>query len=132
VFTDNHMNIDKKNHPQLLRLEQPFIWPMVITETERNEMKLNEIYQNETKWNDNEIYRNETERNETKWNVHKNWKGMQFRETNIPKRAYIETYIKYIHIAPFCDKPSAWLFASFYIEIEKKKKSSKLLPGNLY
>jgi hypothetical protein len=30
VFTDNHMNIDKKNHPQLLRQEQPFIWPMVI------------------------------------------------------------------------------------------------------
>jgi hypothetical protein len=26
VFTDNHMNIDKKNHPQLLRQEQPFIW----------------------------------------------------------------------------------------------------------
>jgi hypothetical protein len=24
------MNIDKKNHPQLLRQEQPFIWPMVI------------------------------------------------------------------------------------------------------
>jgi hypothetical protein len=30
VFTDNYMNIDKKNHPQLLRQEQPFIWPMVI------------------------------------------------------------------------------------------------------
>ena len=30
VFTDNHMNIDKKNHPQLFRREQPFIWPMVI------------------------------------------------------------------------------------------------------
>ena len=44
------------------------------TETERNEMKRSEIY------------RNETERNETKWNVHKNWKGMQFSETNIPKR----------------------------------------------
>jgi hypothetical protein len=25
----NHMNIDKKNHPQLLRQEQPCIWPMV-------------------------------------------------------------------------------------------------------
>jgi hypothetical protein len=30
VLTDNHMNIDKKNHPQLLRQEQPCIWPMVI------------------------------------------------------------------------------------------------------
>jgi hypothetical protein len=30
VFTDNHMNIYKKNHPQLLWQEQPFIWPMVI------------------------------------------------------------------------------------------------------
>jgi hypothetical protein len=30
VFTHNHMNIDKKNQPQLLRQEQPFIWPMVI------------------------------------------------------------------------------------------------------
>jgi hypothetical protein len=30
VFTNNHMNIDKKNHPQLLWQEQPFIWPMVI------------------------------------------------------------------------------------------------------
>ena len=30
VFTNNHMNIDKKNHPQLLRQEQPFMWPMVI------------------------------------------------------------------------------------------------------
>jgi hypothetical protein len=41
-------------------------------------------------------------------------------------RAYIENYIKYIHIAPFCSKPSAWLFASFCIEIEKKKKSSSV------
>jgi hypothetical protein len=39
-------------------------------------------------------------------------------------RAYIENYIKYIHIAPFCSKPSAWIFASFCIEIEKKTKSS--------
>ena len=30
------------------------------------------------------------------------------------------------HIAPFCSKPSAWLFASFCIEIEKKKKSSSV------
>jgi hypothetical protein len=81
-------------------------------------MKRNEIYQsetkrNETKWNDgnlskrneternemkhNEIYRNETERNETKWNVHKNWKGMQFSETNIPKRNKTE----YVETCPF-------------------------------
>jgi hypothetical protein len=54
------------------------------TETERNEMKRSEIY------------RNETERNKTKWNVHKNWKGMQFSETNIPKQnktEYVETYM---------------------------------------
>jgi hypothetical protein len=39
----------------------------------------------------NEIYRNETERN-----VHKNWKGMQFSEMNIPKQNktdYVETYM---------------------------------------
>ena len=30
VFTNNHMNTDKKTHPQLLRQEQPFIWQMVI------------------------------------------------------------------------------------------------------
>ena len=41
-------------------------------------------------------------------------------------RAYIENYIKYIHIAPFCSKLSAWLFTSFCIEIEKKKKSSSV------
>ena len=52
----------------------------------------------ETKYTEtegNEIYRNETERKETKWNVHKNWKGMQFSETNIPKRnktEYVETH----------------------------------------
>jgi hypothetical protein len=34
----------------------------------------------------NEIYLNETERKETKCNVDKNWKGMQFSETNIPKQ----------------------------------------------
>jgi hypothetical protein len=28
-------------------------------------------------------------------------------------RAYIENYIKYIYIAPFCSKHSAWLFASY-------------------
>jgi hypothetical protein len=62
------------------------------TETERSEMKRNEIYQNEMKRN--EIYRNEMKRNETNWNVHKNWKGTQFSETNIPKRnitEYVET-----------------------------------------
>jgi hypothetical protein len=41
-------------------------------------------------------------------------------------RAYIENYIKYIHIAPFCSKASAWLFASFCIEVEKKKRSSSV------
>jgi hypothetical protein len=46
-------------------------------------MKRKEIYQNETK--QNEMKRNEIYQNETKWNVHKNWKGMQFSETNIPK-----------------------------------------------
>jgi hypothetical protein len=43
-----------------------------------------------------EIYRNETERNKTNWNAHKNWKGMQFSETNILKRnktEYVETYM---------------------------------------
>jgi hypothetical protein len=72
MFTDNHMNIDKTNHPQLLRQEQPFIWPMVIqigneiyrngtkrNETQRNLPKRNETERNEMKWN--EIYRNETE-----------------------------------------------------------------------
>jgi hypothetical protein len=42
---------------------------MKYTETERNLPKRNEMKRNE-------IYRNETE-----WNVHKNWKGMQFTET---------------------------------------------------
>ena len=41
-------------------------------------------------------------------------------------KAYIENYIKYIHIALFWSKHSAWLFASFCIEIEKKKKSSSV------
>ena len=41
-------------------------------------------------------------------------------------RAYIENYIKYIHIAPFCSKPSAWLFTSFCIEYWKEKKSSSV------
>jgi hypothetical protein len=41
-------------------------------------------------------------------------------------RAYIENYIKYIHIVPFCSKPSAWLLTSFCIEIEKKKKWSSV------
>jgi hypothetical protein len=66
------------------------------TETEQNEMNRNEIYQNEMKRN--EIYQSETERNETKRNVHKNWKGMQFNETKIPKRnktEYVETYVSF-------------------------------------
>jgi hypothetical protein len=47
----------------------------------------------------NEIYQNEAARNEAKWNVHKNWKGMQFNETNIPKQnktEYVETYHRVI------------------------------------
>jgi hypothetical protein len=41
----------------------------------------------ETKYIETE--RNLPKRNETKWNVHKNWKGMQFSETNIPKRIVV-------------------------------------------
>jgi hypothetical protein len=101
----------------------------------RNEMKRNEIYQNEMKHN--EIYRNETkcnvtkftetERNETKWNVHKNWKGMQFRETNIPKwnkTEYVETYLPvpspiwmtFGHInGCSCRRSSGWFFLSMFM-----------------
>jgi hypothetical protein len=48
------------------------------------------------------------------------------RRQKLCKRAQKISYIKYIHIAPFCSKPSAWLFTSFCIEIEKKKKSSSV------
>ena len=46
-------------------------------------------------------------------------------------RAYIENYIKYIHIAPFCSMPSAWLFASFCIEIEKKKSQAVFTDNHM-
>jgi hypothetical protein len=77
------------------------------------------------KWN--EIYRNETERNETKWNVHKNWKGMQFNETNIPKRnktEYVETYMSvpspiWMTIGHIngcsCRRSCGWFFLSMFM-----------------
>jgi hypothetical protein len=97
------------------------------TETEQNEMNRNEIYQNEMKRN--EIYQSETERNETKRNVHKNWKGMQFNETNIPKRnktEYVETYMPvpspiWITIAIghingcSCRRSCGWFFLSMFM-----------------
>jgi hypothetical protein len=46
-------------------------------------------------------------------------------------RAYIANYIKYIHIAPFCSKTSAWLFASFCIEIEKKKSQAVFTDNHI-
>jgi hypothetical protein len=113
------------------------------TETERNEMKRNEIYQNEAK-------RNEAKRNEMKWNVHKNWKGMQFSETNIPKRnkteyRYVETYMPVpspiwmiighingcscrrscgwflLSMFMWLSVNSAWLFFSFQLEYKKTR-----------
>jgi hypothetical protein len=46
-------------------------------------------------------------------------------------RAYIENYIKYIHISPFCSKTSAWLFASFCIENEKKKSKAVFTDNHM-
>jgi hypothetical protein len=95
------------------------------TETEQNEMNRNEIYQNEMKRN--EIYQSETERNETKRNVHKNWKGMQFNETNIPKRnktEYVETYMSvpspiWMTIGHIngcsCRRSCGWFFLSMFM-----------------
>ena len=66
----------------------------------------------------NEIYLNETERKETKCNVHKNWKGMQFSKTNIPKqnKSCQNRICRNIHA---CSKPDLddhwsykWLFLS--------------------
>ena len=102
------------------------------TETEQNEMKRNEIYQkrNETGRNEmkrNGIYQSETERNETKGNVHKNWKGMQFNETKIPKRnktEYVETYMPvpspiWMTIGHIngcsCRRSCGWFFLSMFM-----------------
>jgi hypothetical protein len=98
------------------------------TETERNEMKRNEIYQNETKRN--ETYRtlpkrNGTERNKMKCT--KNWKGMQFSETNIPKRnktEYVEIYMPipspiWMTIGHIngcsCRRSCGWFFLSMFM-----------------
>ena len=87
----------------------------------------------ETKYTEtNETKRNVTKftaakRNETKWNVHKNWKGMQFRETNIPKRnktEYVETYMSvpspiWMTIGHIngcsCRRSCGWLFLSMFM-----------------
>ena len=96
----------------------------------KRETKWNEIYQNERKRNEmkhNKIYRNETERNETKWNAHKNWKGMQFSEMNIPKRnktEYVETYMPipspiWMTIGHIngcsCRRSCGWFFLSMFM-----------------
>ena len=94
-------------------------------EAERNLPKRNETERNEMKRN--EIYRSETERYETKCNVHKNWKGMQFSETNIPKRnktKYVEIYMPvpspiWMTIGHIngcsCRRSCGWFFLSMFM-----------------
>jgi hypothetical protein len=72
-------------------------------ETKYTEMKRNVAKFTKGKAKRNETWWNLPKRNGTKWNVHKNWKGMQFSETEQNRICWN------IHA---CSKPDKWLFLS--------------------
>ena len=111
----------------ILWLKQSDTWKLKQRCKMQNESNAKRNLPERSEMKRSEIYRNETERNKTNWNAHKNWKGMQFSETNILKRnktEYVETYMPvpspiWMTIGHIngcsCRRSCGWFFVSMFM-----------------